>query len=87
MAPQARLVRLETCFVNFGGCGKQGRSLRCIISVLGEGASEAGSAVVGCWDFSVTGIFNGVDRLHFCSKRQPMSPQQVLVERSWGSGG
>lgn len=53
-----------------------------------EGRSERGR-LCSCWMLAVcvTGIFHGIDRLQFCSKRQPMSPQQVLVERSWEAGG
>lgn len=87
MTPQTLAVRLEIRLLNFEGCGKQERSLRCIISVLREGTSLAGSVFVGHWIVCMTGIFNGIDRLQFCSNGQPMSPQQVLVERSWGSGG
>lgn len=87
MNPQTWAVRLEICLLNFEGCGKQGRNPRRVISVLREGTSEAGSAIVAYWVVCMTGMFNGIDRLHFCSKRQPMSLQQVLVERSWGSGG
>lgn len=87
MTPQTQVARLEIRLLDFEGCGKQGRCPRWVICVLRGGVSEASSAFVGYWVVCMTEIFNEIDRLHFCSKGQPMSPQQVLVERSWGSGG